>query len=754
MPDSAVRVIQQGDISFAPEHSTSVVSGAMKYVLAVPEGKGEALVYPETVTDAKGTVHQKGDPITDWQGNALQGEGVVVFNSSEKIYQAGVGGKAGDARSVIIINHVTEEQAARLDAKVNELTGGKPENITFDQFKEVERFARQELGLSNMYDSDVKFAKKNLQDPFTGKGGEEASPVGFKKRDARDRCMAVVVEGPAELQRNNGTALPIGPEGAVLLKQGDDVRVITHADFEATYRAADDFSPIKTGAVKAAVPLVQVVTDIASLNTAETAAKATAPNSPAELISQLVGESPEAVAIQTKGAEARAAASNSLLNGLPRAEKMAVLGDFQQSGKKGNHYQITLDYHTGASDIEALAAKLTANGVNSKVQGNSITFELAPDSVAHQGMRAVVEAKSNLDAARTAYFDSPHGRANPFAQPGTAAMPTRLAGNTTVKGAGVGASSAGALLGIKGLYDQLNTENGTYWNDQTTVSGNADQAMWSKANLTANVTATGTGLFAAQSEIAAIAGKEGLKGFGAASKAAGAVAIPAAVFAGSAEFAAAMEAVDGNRAARAAGSTLGAIGLGAAGGAGGGAVAGLPGMAVGGLGGGLIGAFTMGPLAETAFGQKLQTTAERWRQEEVAENIGAVNYQYSEGKLNEIGGKRDHAMERMAVAMHQFDETVKKHGGMQTSADVGAIDASRKALFTAYVEVNKAPNSFNETNMMGELDRMKRKEEGRITFSREGESDRINHLNQLGKKMAYGEVVEQAGKRHRSCIGF
>ena len=115
--------IKWNEVDFSSENSTPVVSSAMKYILPVPEGKGEPLVYPETVTDAKGQVHQKGTPITNWEGKPLEGTGVVVYNSSEKIYQAGVSGKTGDARGVIIINHVTEEKAMRLDQLVNSLTG-------------------------------------------------------------------------------------------------------------------------------------------------------------------------------------------------------------------------------------------------------------------------------------------------------------------------------------------------------------------------------------------------------------------------------------------------------------------------------------------------------------------------------------------------------------------------------------------------------------------------------------------------------
>lgn len=271
------RVIKWNEVDFSPENSTPVVSGAMKYILPVPEDKGEALVYPETVTDVKGQVHSIGDPITDYKGNPLEGKGVVVYNSSEKIYQAGIGGKEGDARGVIIINHVTEEKAARLDQLVNSLTDNHPEKLTFDQFKQVEQFARTELGLTNMYDSNVKFVNGNMQDPFTGKGGDEVSPVGFKKRDARDRVQAVFVDGPAELHRPDGTPLPIGDEGAVVLKQGDGVRVITKADFEATYRSAEGFQPIAPDAVKPAV-----IVNTAARAIPARATIATSPGTPAQ----------------------------------------------------------------------------------------------------------------------------------------------------------------------------------------------------------------------------------------------------------------------------------------------------------------------------------------------------------------------------------------------------------------------------------------------------------------------------------------
>jgi hypothetical protein len=223
---------------------TPVVSGALKFVLPVPTDWGEPLVYPETVTDAAGRTHNKNDPILAWDGKPLEGDGVVVFNSSEGIDQGGVRGGQGEKRAVIIINHVTEDQAARLTMKLDELTGGHPENLTFAQFQEIEHFARTELGLSNMYDSAVGYVTANMQDPRTGLSGEYVSPFGFKKRDARHRVYMVRAGAAGELDRGEGLSpLPFAT-GSFILKNGNHYGVITPDDLIRTYRRADDFGPI------------------------------------------------------------------------------------------------------------------------------------------------------------------------------------------------------------------------------------------------------------------------------------------------------------------------------------------------------------------------------------------------------------------------------------------------------------------------------------------------------------------------------
>lgn len=235
-------VLKPADIDFSK--ATAVISDAMKFVLPVPDDEGEPLIYPQTITDAKGAVHQAGEPLTTWDGKPLPGDGVVVWNSSEKIYQGAVRGRQGDDRAVIIINHVTEEKAARLMEKLNAATAGQPDALTFTRLKEIERFARS-LGLTNMYDSMVGFVRQAMQDV---RPGADASPYGFKKRDARDRAFAVRVPIAGELVRPEGQPLPFAA-GSIILKHGDDVRVLTARDIEATYRHAENFSALDASAI-------------------------------------------------------------------------------------------------------------------------------------------------------------------------------------------------------------------------------------------------------------------------------------------------------------------------------------------------------------------------------------------------------------------------------------------------------------------------------------------------------------------------
>ena len=217
--------ITADQIDFSAEKSTPVISGAQKFVLPVPAFKdgGEPLVYPEG--------EKAGQPIADWEGKPIGDKGVVFFNEKDKAHQA----VKGDGTGVIIMNLATEKNAQELVAMVGRLAGGDPGNLSLDQLKSVITYARDTLSLGDMYNSDTKFIAGKMSPVGEGTG---TPAFGLHKRDDRDICQAVFVPGSGEFQGPAATPQQF-ENGAVILRQGDSVRLIQPDAFEASYKHAN-----------------------------------------------------------------------------------------------------------------------------------------------------------------------------------------------------------------------------------------------------------------------------------------------------------------------------------------------------------------------------------------------------------------------------------------------------------------------------------------------------------------------------------
>jgi hypothetical protein len=227
------QILKAEEIDFSA--STQVISSAQKFVIPVPAfmSEGEPLVYPAGAEKA-------GEQITDWQGKPIGDSGIVFFNGKDKAYQAAV----GDGQAVIIINGVSEEQAAKIVAKINE-SSVDPNGLTVSELKAVLDFVQADLGVVDMYNSDRKFIAGKMNALATSSTGVEA--YGLHKRDDRDICFAVRLNGSGQFQ--GPAATPQQYEGgAVILKQGDSVRLIQSDIFEQTYRLASG-KPLTVGDV-------------------------------------------------------------------------------------------------------------------------------------------------------------------------------------------------------------------------------------------------------------------------------------------------------------------------------------------------------------------------------------------------------------------------------------------------------------------------------------------------------------------------
>jgi hypothetical protein len=230
------RTITAGDIDFRERASTLVYSDTLRFILPVPKlaGGGEPLVAPAGEKAAESFVDHRGRPI--------KGRGVVFFNPDDECWQAA----PGDGTAAIIISPIDKAQGAKLAAMVKNLSTD-PEALTLAQIKSVVLFAG-ELGIGAAYDSTRAFVAERMR-PFDPK-----APAGFGLhwRKAHDTCRAVFVPGAGRYRGPAATPQTFR-NGAVMLKQGESVRLVQPASFEATYRLPDG-RPAKIAALKVQEP--------------------------------------------------------------------------------------------------------------------------------------------------------------------------------------------------------------------------------------------------------------------------------------------------------------------------------------------------------------------------------------------------------------------------------------------------------------------------------------------------------------------
>lgn len=204
-------------------HAIEVVSSAIKFIGTVMLCPGEPLIYPpESGRDGW---------ITDWSGKPVGEEGVVFFNAKDMSFQA----VESDGRGVVIINEVTQTQYESL-MRVAKQIGGDPHHWETSKVKEF-LIAARELGCTDMYNSSVEFVQTRMRPIDSVK--HPGIVFGLHQRIDREPCLALHVSGPAQFQGPAATEQKIPDEGAVLVKQGESLRIVQTDVFLRTYRHVD-----------------------------------------------------------------------------------------------------------------------------------------------------------------------------------------------------------------------------------------------------------------------------------------------------------------------------------------------------------------------------------------------------------------------------------------------------------------------------------------------------------------------------------
>lgn len=227
-----MRSIDLSGLNLDATNATPCVSAAQKFVIPVPKASsGDPLVYPAGWT-IKG-VDVGGKPITDWQGNPLAGERLLVVNAVDRCLQTPL--VSGDG--VLIVNQASGEQATKLFAWVD-ARGGDPAMLTPDQMREFVQYASA-LGLSDVYDSDRSFIRTKMTPVTTDGRSSNDAGYGWLKRDDRVVCHAVRIDEPFELKAGP-TATPQQFDAGSFIVQVEGKRHGVRADkFLETYLRPD-----------------------------------------------------------------------------------------------------------------------------------------------------------------------------------------------------------------------------------------------------------------------------------------------------------------------------------------------------------------------------------------------------------------------------------------------------------------------------------------------------------------------------------
>jgi hypothetical protein len=221
------------DVDFS--RARPVVSAAQKFVIPVAVlHDADRLVYPPR--------HKKaGQPIVDWDGKALEGKGIVFLNQKDNCVQA----LAADGRCVIIVNEVSCLQARAIEDFIRELA--EPiEELSKSSLERLLDHLATKLQLVDVYNSTDDFVRSKMISIGDDRTSGRMRPSGWMKRDDRDVCHAVFVKGLADFAGPAASPQKIPTQGAFILRQGLEYRMVDSQAMMRTYMNLDG-SPLDLG---------------------------------------------------------------------------------------------------------------------------------------------------------------------------------------------------------------------------------------------------------------------------------------------------------------------------------------------------------------------------------------------------------------------------------------------------------------------------------------------------------------------------
>lgn len=215
--------IRADQFDFSEAASTPVVSDSLRFVLPVPAWAdgGEPLDYPRG--------ERAGQPFTDRDGRPIIGRGIVFFDPDDRSWEA----VRGDGTGVILFSPLTADQGARL-AKAVLARKAILDDLTLADIKAIVRYATRTLRIASSHASTREYVAEAFQpeDPAGLPG------FGLHRRLANDVCRAVFVEGEGAFL-GPAASPQVFDDGAVILRHGDETRLVQWRSFEMTYRLLD-----------------------------------------------------------------------------------------------------------------------------------------------------------------------------------------------------------------------------------------------------------------------------------------------------------------------------------------------------------------------------------------------------------------------------------------------------------------------------------------------------------------------------------